>query len=129
MAQKNLILCDTNIIIEFLKNNQDIIQKIKQIGEESIYISTITAAELYFGALNKAELNIIRKRLEKLIHIPVNEKISDIFEDLMLKYSLSYKLAIPDAIIAATAIYYGLELYTLNVKDFKFIKGLKLYKL
>ena len=46
----------------------------------------------------------------------------------MIKYSLSHKLSIPDAIIASTAIYYEIELYTLNIKDFKFIKDIKLYK-
>ena len=33
------------------------------------------------------------------------------------------------AIIAATAIYYHIELFTLNVKDFKFIPNIKLYKI
>lgn len=35
---------------------------------------------------------------------------------------------IPDALIAATALYHGLELYTLNTRDFNFIRGLRLYK-
>ena len=35
-------------------------------------------------------------------------------------------LAIPDAIIASVAIERKLPLYTLNVKDFNFISGLKL---
>lgn len=45
----------------------------------------------------------------------------------METYSLSHKLSIPDAIIAATALVYDLELYTLNLKDFRFIPGLTLY--
>ena len=35
---------------------------------------------------------------------------------------------IPDAIIASIAIENNLELYTLNKKDFDFIKDLKLYR-
>lgn len=37
------------------------------------------------------------------------------------------QLSIPDALIAATALVYDVELYTLNLKDFCFIPGLILY--
>ncbi len=42
--------------------------------------------------------------------------------------SLSHKLCIPDALIAATALIYSIELYTLNSKDFQFIENIQLYK-
>ena len=127
MASKKIVLCDTNVIIEFLKETSVVVDNLDFIGKDSIYISSITAGELYFGALNKVELIIIRKRINSLVHIPITESISDIFEDLMIKYSLSHKLTIPDAIIAATALYFDIELYTYNLKDFRFIKGLRLY--
>jgi len=41
---------------------------------------------------------------------------------------LSHKLALPDGFIAATALANDIELYTLNLKDYRFIEGLKLYK-
>jgi len=129
MAQKKIILCDTNIIIEYLKENLEIVEELDKIGKDSIYISSITVGELYFGALNKTELHLIRKKINTLVHIPIIETISEIYEDLMLKYSLSHKLSIPDAIIAATALYFDLELFTYNLKDFRFIKDIKLYKL
>ena len=47
----------------------------------------------------------------------------------MLLYSLSHKLSIPDALIAATALNYDIELYTYNIKDFRFIDGIKLYSI
>jgi len=39
----------------------------------------------------------------------------------------SHGLQIPDALIAATAICHDMELLTYNVKDFKFIQGIKLF--
>ncbi|MBK7896587.1 MAG: PIN domain-containing protein [Anaerolineaceae bacterium] len=45
----------------------------------------------------------------------------------METYSLSHKLSIPDALIAATALVHNLELFTLNIKDFRFIPGLTLF--
>ena len=45
----------------------------------------------------------------------------------MERYCLSHKLAIPDALIAATALVNDMSLYTLNLKDFRFIERLNLY--
>jgi len=63
MDSKNIVLCDTNIIIEYLKGNQLIVNELESIGKNSIYISSITAGEIYYGAINKEELNRIRKKL------------------------------------------------------------------
>ena len=122
-----MILCDTNIFIEIYRNNGGIIQAIKQIGQENLMVSDITCAELFFGARNKKELEAISKDLEKLEVLPVNTFISSLSVKLVKDYSLSHKLALPDAIIGATAIYHNLPLYTLNVKDFIFIDNLKLF--
>jgi tRNA(fMet)-specific endonuclease VapC len=51
-----MILCDTNIFIEFYKGNSTIIQELGKIGVAQLAISIVTQAELYYGALNKAEL-------------------------------------------------------------------------
>ena len=122
-----MILCDTNILIEFYKNNPQIAAELRQIGYAEIAISVVTQAELYFGALNKKELDEIRRHLSLISLLPVSEGISSQFILLMETYSLSHKLSIPDALIAATAIEYGLPLYTLNVRDFRFIQNLQLY--
>jgi predicted nucleic acid-binding protein len=128
MEQKKLVLCDTDIIIWVYRNNPDIISELKKIGQENIALSTITAGELIFGALNKKELTQIKKDIDNLHLIDIDKRTCDIFLNLLSKYSLSHKLAIPDGLIAATAIAYDLELYTMNLKDYKFIDGLKLYK-
>jgi len=124
-----MILCDTDIIIELYRNNEQIIAELKIIGEENIAISVITAGELFFGALNKKELKQIEKDIKCLDLKLIDNEISKMFYNLMLEYSLSHKISIPDAFIASTAIVHDLELFTLNVKHFKFIKGLKLYSI
>lgn len=123
----SLVLCDTNILIEFYKNNLVIVSELKTIGLYRLGISVITKAELYFGALNKSELLKIKRHLGLLDCIPVDIKISEVFIRLMESYALSHKLSIPDALIAATAIVHNLELYTLNTKDFRYIDGIRLY--
>jgi len=122
-----MILCDTNILIEIYKGNNHIIETVKHIGQENVAVSDITCAELLYGARNKVELNVIRKDLNKLIILPVQLNISRLSVELVEKYCLSHKLALPDAFIAATAIYHEIELYTLNIKDFVFITKVKMF--
>jgi tRNA(fMet)-specific endonuclease VapC len=122
-----VILCDTNILVEFYKNNSAIIKEMRLIGLNNLAISVITQAELYFGAINKTELNKIKKHLTLLRVYSIDTAISAQFIRLMDTYSLSHKLSIPDALIASTALVNQLELYTLNFKDFRFITGLNLY--
>ena len=123
-----MILCDTNILIEFYKNNPQITEELRRIGPNRLAISAITQAELYFGALNKAELQRIKRHLALLTGFSLDIPISSRFLQLMETYSLSHKLSLPDALIAATALSHDLPLYTLNVKDFRFISGLSLYR-
>jgi len=128
MEQDKIILCDTDVIIEFYRNNPDIISELKKIGQENIAVSTITAGELIYGALNKKELNQIRRDLKNLVLLDIDKNTCEVFLSIMSKYVLSHRLALPDGFIAATAISHDIELFTLNTKDYKFIGGLKLYK-
>ena len=123
-----MILCDTDIIIELYRNNEHIILELKEIGQQNIAISIITVGELFYGALNKTELKRIEKDVKSLNIRNIDEEISSVFYGLMNKYSLSHKIGIPDAFIAATAIVGNIELFTLNVKHFSYIENLKLYK-
>jgi len=59
--------------------------------------------------------------------ITIDDKTCDVFLNLLNKYSLSHKLSLPDAFIAALAIANDIQLYTLNSRDFRFIDGLQLF--
>ncbi len=126
--EKNIVLCDTNILIEFYKNNPNIVAQLNKIGAENIAISAVSAGELLFGALNKREVLAIKKDIEHLILLHTNDLVSKKFMELMFTYSKSHGLAVPDALIAATAMVNEIPLYTLNMKDFKFIENLFFYK-
>jgi hypothetical protein len=68
-----MILCDTNILIEFYKNNPQIVGELRQVGQSQLAVSLITQAELYFGALNKAELRKIKQHLSLLTQLQLDE--------------------------------------------------------
>lgn len=59
MGQDKIILCDTDVIIEFYRNNPNIIEELKTIGQQNIAVSTIIAGELIYGALNKKDFRFI----------------------------------------------------------------------
>lgn len=99
-----MILCDTNILIEFYKGNPAIVQTLRTIGPANIAVSVITKAELFYGARDKQELAKIERHLDKCLCYGLNPAISALFIDFMRGYSLSHKVAIPDMLIAATAI-------------------------
>ena len=122
-----MIILDTNIIIELFKGNVETKELLKNIDEEEFAISIITSMELYYGAINKRELNKIKKFLKSFNLLTINEEISKIALDLIEKYSKSHGLDIPDALIAATSLYYEVPLLTYNKKDFRYIEGLELF--
>jgi len=67
-------------------------------------INPITQAELYFGTLNKTELQRIKRHLALLSSFLLDIPISTRFFQLMETCSLSHTLSLPDALIAATAL-------------------------
>jgi len=124
-----MILCDTNIFIEIYRRNNAVRTiLIDKVGLENIVISDVTLAELFYGALNKRELQMIRKDMNDFPVLPIDPFISKMAVEFVEKYCLSHKIDLEDALIGATAISHSIELYTLNIKDFLFIPELKLYQ-
>ena len=121
-----MTLVDTNIFIEVFKGNADVLQKLEIIGLRDIGLSSVTAMELYFGALNKLELLRIRKNLAAFHLKHISPEISERSVELITRHAKSHGLQIPDAIIAATALELSAPLLTFNTRDFKFIDGLLL---
>ena len=122
-----VVIVDTDVMVEFLRDSADTAKALKTIKPENLAISAVTRMELLVGAWNNAELRKIEKSLDAIQEIAISEDISAKAVDLIRKYAKSHGLKIPDAIIAATAIDQSVQLFTYNVRDFKFIKGLTLY--
>ena len=120
-----IILLDTNILIEILKGDEKTIKKVQSFKQQ-LHISSITVMELYYGALNKAELNKIEKFISLFIVIEVNEKISKKATKLIKEYAKSHNLDIPDSLIASTSLENNARLFTYNLKDFRYILGIEL---
>ena len=117
-------MLDTNILIEILKNNKDTIKEVEKYDIH--YISEVTKMELFYGAINKKELEKLNKFISLFDIILINEIISNNASDLIYKYSKSHNLNIPDSLIASTSLYKNYKLFTYNLKDFKYIDNIDL---
>ena len=124
-----MILVDSNIFIEYYKNNPAICKVLEQIAPQEIVVSDVVCAELYFGARNKQELVDIVSDMEKITALPITPNISKLAVDLVKQYCLSHALKLPDALLAATALTQNTKLLTLNKKHFSYIPNLKLYEM
>jgi predicted nucleic acid-binding protein len=126
------IICDSDVMIEYFdkqkgRHNQTA-DAISKIGLDNVLLSAITQMELIKGITNKESGQVVYKKLKRFNLVLLSPDITLLAIELLNTYHLSHGLAIPDALIAATALETNLKLYTYNQKDFKFIKGLKLHK-
>jgi len=128
-AQK--VICDTDVLIEYFdkKKTRHLQSKtlIEEIGIDNVLISAISKMELIKGTLHKEHSQQVAKNLKRFDTILLNPEITYRAIELLNTHHLSHGLAIPDASIAATSIETGLNLFTYNIRDFHFIKALKLY--
>ena len=127
------IICDTDVIVDYFDTKQprhDLTKRTveEKIGLDNIMLSAISKMELMAGATTKAELIVINKKLARFDTILIDPAITKISLTLLQTYKLSHGLALPDCFIAATALKTDLQLFTYNVRDFKFIAKIKLYK-
>ena len=73
-----MVLIDTNIVIEWLKGNEDIIRNLELIGYDELGISSITKMEVLIGARNADELKVLEKAINSLDVYHLNARISEV---------------------------------------------------
>jgi hypothetical protein len=122
----NPVLCDSNVLFYFLEGNEDVKKALDKLGHDRISFSIITTAEAFAGS-NKVHFAQLKQVFNHYKIYDLNEDVSKVFNGLIQNYHTRHRKWIPDALIAATAIYNNIELFTYNRKDFDFIPELKLY--
>lgn len=127
MGNGNMVIVDTDILIDSARNIDEAIECLKKLEDDfSLAISSITQMELIIGCRNKNELNSLDNYLNRFEIISLDEQISETATELLRAYRLSHGLLIPDALIAATAIATDVSLISKNQRDYRFIEKLNL---
>jgi predicted nucleic acid-binding protein len=109
----NKYLLDTNFILGILKSDPLVLAQVssRQLHVGECSYSAITRMELLgFHNITRVEEALIKQKLDRLSHLPLTENI----ENIVIALRQSRKIKLPDAIIAATALFNGLELLTLD---------------
>jgi predicted nucleic acid-binding protein len=113
----NNIFADTSLLVNFF-NGVEISKKVMQ--ARNIWLSCISEIELpSYPKLSEEEDQLIRSFLQECNVIDLLKPI----RETTIHIRKEKKLKVPDAIIAATSIYFGIPLVTMD-SDFKNIKQL-----
>ena len=120
------ILCDTCIFFEIFRGNDAVINEFETIGYENLAICDLTIGEIYYG-MKKSEERKTKELMSLFKRFRLTKDVSKHFVEIMSD-NFGYRLAIPDALIASVGLANDLSVFTLNIADFKKVRGLKLYK-
>lgn len=102
------IVIDTSLIIN-LFNGVDEVQAL--INGRNLFVSIISEIEvLSFSGLSITDKDLIKDFLSKCHIVDIEPAI----KDLTIEIRSQSKIKLPDAVIAATAIYYDLPLFTMD---------------
>ena len=121
-------LLDTNVIIEVLRGNDDMITKIESVGQSNCYISEITLAELLYGAVrsnnpkNFHDVECIEQEFHVLSIRPAYRQYAETRNLLRQKGTPIDHM---DLFVASVAMYNNLTLVSHNTKHFVRINILK----
>jgi len=112
-----LILLDTNVVIEHLRSGI-----LTAAASDTLFaISVITEAELFqYAGMGHVEEQALNEFLEITKIYLVDSRIARLAASL----GKTRKTDLPDLLIAATALEYGIPLITRNLRDFKNISDL-----
>lgn len=115
-------LADSNTIIDYVGNKipDTALLVLDAYFDDNLTISIISKIEVLGFNGEDDEL----KRLADFIALASVVFVDDAVADKTIELRKAYRIKLPDAIIAATALVYGLVLITRNIYDFKNITGI-----
>jgi hypothetical protein len=116
-------LLDTCVLIDYLRDDEAAVQLIRRLARRPS-VSVVTIAELYAGVRNGREREGIEALLVLLDARNVDFEIARLAGGYRLQYRRSHGVAMPDALIAATARVHGARLVTRNTRHFPMLDDL-----
>ena len=121
-ALSSMYTLDTNTVIYFIRDEEKVIARIREIlAQSSPYLSTVTELELFARPNITAEEELALE--EALAYVTIVPLFSNTAR-IAARVRREYGLKTPDSAIAATALVTDTTLVTRNVRDFRRVPGL-----
>ena len=126
-----LYLLDTNACIRVLNGSSaPLVARLRRQAPSEIGISSVTRAELLYGARRSARvaenLRLLAAFFAPLVSLPFEDACAEQYGALRASLSAAGKPIGPnDLLIAATALAHNLTLVTHNLREFSRVTGLK----
>ena len=117
------LLLDTDVLVDHLRGFDKATSLVAAHGADSA-ISSISVAELFTGVRDDGRV-VLEEFLSIFQTIPVTDEIAREAGLLRRTFGPSHGVGLPDAIVAATARAYGMEIRTANVRHFPMFKRLQ----
>jgi hypothetical protein len=103
------VLVDTDVLIDHLRGHRAF-----EPGSDRVFCSVITRGELFAGTGTGTDEEAVRRLLAPLVEIPVDRDLAE--EAGRLRRTT--RIALPDAVVAATALSLRVPLVTRNKRDY-----------
>lgn len=120
-----MILLDTDVMIDILRQYPSAISWLDFLGDEEIVLPGFVVMELMQGCRNKAEQEKVQNALAAYAVIWPSPEACEGALSVFARYYLSHGLGILDALIGQMAVALGLPLYTFNQKHYAAIPNLR----
>ena len=114
----NKILLDSDVVINLLKKREETLAKLDALGACEFFISPIVIAEIYAGA-RSSEREQIEALFSYFTSLDINDEIGAITGNYANEFRKAFGgISLEVYMIAGTAKYYGLQLWTYNRKHY-----------
>jgi len=120
-----MILLDTDVMIDLLRQYPPAVAWLDSLGEEEIILPGFVVMELIQGCRNKAEQQKVERELGTYGVVWPSPETCNEALSVFTRYHLSHGLGILDALIGQIAVALDLPLYTFNQKHYAPIPNLK----
>jgi len=118
-------MIDTDVLIEYLRGS-DRAAKFLEGLEGALIISAISVAELFSGVKGSEEMDALDQFMQAFQTIPIDDRLARQAGLIRQEYHPSHGVGLADALIAATALEEGAELFTFNRRHYPMVKDVSL---
>lgn len=123
-------LLDTNACIHLMKLHEPLSKRVRQVGPGSLAVSTITCAELWYGAAKSHHPQRTRAEQDALLHpfrvVDFDGAAADRYASIKAHLArIGQPIGDRDLMIAATALANRMSVVTSNTREFERVPDLE----